>query len=50
VLLLAPDSYTAFGLIFLTLVVGHFVSCRERLGDFVRLLQARLPMTPAIAR
>jgi hypothetical protein len=50
VLLLAPDSYTAFGLIFLTLILALGVSCRERLGDFLRLLQARLPMTPATAR
>jgi hypothetical protein len=50
VLLLAPDSYTAFGLIFLTLMVAVVVAHPECLGEIARLSQARLSVAPAAAR
>jgi hypothetical protein len=43
VLLLAPDSYTAFGLIFLALTGAAAVSRRQTFGDFLRPVRAARP-------
>jgi hypothetical protein len=49
VLLLAPDSHTSFGLIFLALTVGIAVIGRDRLAGLIRSHGAPRPVAPAIA-